>query len=646
MPNKPQPESPSSQATWSLSQAMDTYNVSYWSEGYFSLNSAGEVLVHPCLEKEHKGVSLVSIVEMIKGQGLSLPVLVRFPAILHHRVQALGEAFRKAMTGQQYQATYTSVYPIKVNQQRRVVEEIIAGRSETNRVGLEAGSKPELLAVLALSKPGQSTIVCNGYKDREFVRLALMAEKMGHQVFIVIEKPNELTLVEQEAERLQVSPRVGIRARLSSVGKGNWQNTGGEKAKFGLSASQIVSLVQRLKEQGRAHWIEMLHFHMGSQISQVSDIQKCMGEASRFYVELHQLGAHIKVVDVGGGLGVDYEGTHSTSFCSMNYSQEEYAYQIVHTLKGACDEAELPYPNIITESGRALTAHHAVLITEVIDSESVGQAAPTLPADSDPEVLKDLWRNYQRLHQSLKSRDIVGVYHELNHSLQECQHLFSHGLVSLTQRSEAENIYYAACSSLRRACKPEVKPHRMILDELNEKLAIKLFLNFSLFQSTPDVWGIEQVFPIIPIVGLNEPPEVRVSIQDITCDSDGRIDCYVDGVGIESTLPLPANTISQATPFGIFMVGAYQEILGDMHNLFGDTHSVNVEFNGQGEVVLSNQQFGDSVADVLRYVDFEPEQLLALIQNQIDELALETDLKSQLSQDIEEGLLGYTYFER
>lgn len=645
MPNS-NPLDDFSQPAWSLSHAMDTYNVAYWSEGYFSLNEAGEVVVHSSVGNEHQGGSLNSIVERIKEQGLSLPVLVRFPAILRHRVKSLGEAFRKAMEGQQYQASYTSVYPIKVNQQRRVVEEIIAGQSETNRVGLEAGSKPELLAVLALSKPGQSTIVCNGYKDREFVRLALMAEKMGHQVFIVIEKPNELSLVEEEASRLQVTPRVGLRARLSSVGKGNWQNTGGEKAKFGLSASQIVAMVQRLGQQGKSHWVEMLHFHMGSQISQVSDIQKCMTEASRFYVELQQLGAPIQVVDVGGGLGVDYEGTRSTSFCSMNYSLEEYAYQIVHTLKGACDEAQLPYPNIITESGRALTAHHAVLITEVIDSESVGQMEAKQPSDDDPEVIKDLWRNYQRLHQSLKSRDIVGAYHELNHALQECQHLFSHGLVSLTQRSEAENIYYAACVALRKVCRAEVKPHRVILDELNEKLAIKLFLNFSLFQSTPDVWGIEQVFPIIPIVGLNEPPQVRVSIQDITCDSDGRIDCYVDGVGIESTLPLPASAISQATPFGIFMVGAYQEILGDMHNLFGDTHSVNVEFDEEGEVILSNEQFGDSVADVLRYVDFEPDQLQTLIQKQIDGLALEPSLKTQLSKEIEEGLQGYTYFEQ
>src|SRR5690606_20118955 len=477
------------------------------------------------------------------------PVLVRFVDILHDRVDTLCTAFSKAMQADGYEGKYTAVYPIKVNQQRRVVQEIV--RHGNGRVGLEAGSKPELMAVLAMAPVG-GTVICNGYKDREYIRLALRGIQLGLKVYIVIEKSSEVDDIIAEAAALGVEPLLGLRVRLASIGAGKWQNTGGEKAKFGLTASQALAVIDRLKGAGLDGSLKLLHFHLGSQISHIRDIQRGMREAARYYAELRRLGMPVEIVDVGGGLGVDYEGTRSRSYCSMNYSVEEYATTVVHTLWEICREHELPHPNIISESGRALTAHHAVLITNVIDVDRVPEADRAQPpADDDPLILHDLWRNLQQV----ASRSPVESYHDAYYWLTEAQTMYTHGILTLEQRAAAEVLYQATCRRVFARLDPRQRAHRELLDELNEKLADKLFCNFSIFQSMPDIWAIDQIFPVLPLTRLDEEPTSRNVLQDLTCDSDGTIDGYVDREGVETTLPLPPYRDGEEYLLGVFMVG-------------------------------------------------------------------------------------------
>ncbi|MGO2503551.1 MAG: biosynthetic arginine decarboxylase, partial [Cobetia marina] len=534
--------------------------------------------------------------------------------------------------------------PIKVNQQRRVVEELLATSERSRgRVGLEAGSKPELLAVLALSDNGPSVIVCNGYKDREYVRLALMGEKLGHRVHLVVEKASELELVLEEAERLGVRPRIGLRARLATIGKGNWQNTGGEKSKFGLTASQIVALVERLRDVDALDCLKLVHFHLGSQIADISDIQRGLAECARFYQGLHEAGAGVEIVDVGGGLGVDYEGTRSESACSLNYSMREYADYVVGAFHAVCEAHDLPHPHIISESGRALTAHHAVLVTDVIGEERVDLPLPT-PREDDLQIAA-LWTQAARLEGALEPRELVEIYHAVVHAQHQVQERFVMGLASIAIRAEAEAIYTNVCRSLAGRLDARQRSHRAVLDELNEKLADKLFVNFSLFQSLPDIWGIEQIFPILPLTGLDRAPTRRGVIQDITCDSDGRIDTYVDDQGLDATLPLPEWHAEEEKLLGFFMVGAYQEILGDLHNLFGDTDSVDASLDDEGQWQLSHAIQGDSVAQVLRYVNFDPDQLAARLARQLKSSNLNALEQADLLEDLKAGLEGYTYLE-
>ena len=627
--------------------AQKVYNVSHWSDGYIDVNAHGDVLIRPDRGRSGPDINLPELSRELVASGLQLPVLVRFTDILHDRVNSLCSAFNKIAGEHGYQGGYTAVYPIKVNQQRRVVEELIrAEPAASNRqIGLEAGSKPELMAVLALAKDKGSVIVCNGYKDREYIRLALIGQKLGHRVFIVVEKKSELPMILAEAHKLQVQPLIGVRARLATIGKGNWQNTGGEKSKFGLSASQILDVLDHLKQAEALASLQLLHFHLGSQIANIRDIQTGLRECARFYSELRQLGAPIDTVDIGGGLGVDYEGTRSRSSCSINYSMHEYAYNVIHTLQAECDRAGIPHPNLISESGRALTAHHAVLVTNVTDRETPDARIPSAPAPEAPAPLHDLWRDHQSLMDDTSPRSQVEIYHDILHAMSDVHAQFAHGLLSLPHRAEAESLYTACCRLLRGQLSAGNRAHREIIDELNEKLAEKLFVNFSLFQSLPDVWGIDQIFPVMPISGLNRPLTRRAVIQDITCDSDGRIDRYVDGQGMETTLPLPEEDPDNPQLVGFFMTGAYQEILGDLHNLFGDTHSVDVAREPDGGYRVSDPIYGDTVAKVLRYVNFEPADLLAAYRVKFGASDLDPDLQTELLADLENGLNGYTYLE-
>ncbi|MFI3245435.1 MAG: biosynthetic arginine decarboxylase [Ferrimonas sp.] len=628
---------------WTINDALSTYNIPYWSNGYFTINQHGHVAATPTAT--HQQIDLHQLAEQLQDNGMTLPVLVRFPDILRQQVHTLCSRFNDAIDAYGYDGHYLAVYPIKVNQQRQVVEGLLSSQEnlERKQLGLEAGSKPELLAVLALAAQGSSVIVCNGYKDREYVRLALIGEKLGHKVFIVLEKASELELVLQEAKNLGVNPRLGVRARLASSGKGNWQSSGGVKSKFGLKTHQILQVIDTLQELKMLDCLQLLHFHLGSQLANIRDVQSGLKEAGRFYAELCHLGAQVDYLDVGGGLAVDYEGTRSQSACSANYSMLEYANNVVWVLGDICREHNLPMPNLISESGRAMTAHHAVLIADVIGVEQHQPQQLDPPSEDDPILLNNLWQSYQDALANHDARAVVELYHDVMSDLAEVNTMYTFGTLTLRQRAWAEQVHTNTCQLIAKQLSFKNRAHRPIIDDLNERLADRLFVNFSLFQSMPDAWGIDQVFPVLPLSGLERKPERRGVILDITCDSDGTIDQYVDGQGIETTLPIPAYEPENPYHIGIFMVGAYQEILGDLHNLFGDTESIDISLDEQGKVVFGEIQSGDSVRDVLNYVNINATTLLASYKRLAQKLP-KTERIAVLA-ELELGLGGYTYLE-
>lgn len=605
--------------TWSTEQSAQTYAIENWGDGYFSINSSGHVCVKPSSDKDIE-LDLYEIAQSLNDKDLSLPVLVRFTDILKDRVKRLSSAFQKACGINDYQGKYTPVYPIKVNQQRQVVEGILAA----DNIGLEAGSKPELLAIMALSNQG--VVVCNGYKDRAYIRLALIGLKMGLNLYLVIEKPLELELIIEEAARLNIKPQLGLRVRLSSISAGKWQNSGGEKSKFGLHAHEVLQLIERLKQSDLLDALKLMHFHMGSQIANIHDIKIALKEAGQFYVELHRLGAQIKVVDAGGGLGVDYDGSRSRRESSINYSLDEYAQNIVRSFAELCAEKQLPQPDIITESGRALTAHHAVLITNVTDIESV--YTNTMELLALPDV-----------------HNPVEHYHDAHFALSEARARFTQDKLSIIELAKAENDYSLICQQIKSQLNPNTQSEATILQELNEKLADKVFCNFSLFQSMPDIWGIDQIFPIMPIHRLDEQPMRRAVIQDLTCDSDGRIDQYINGQNIEKTIPVHELDKKQPYLIGFFMVGAYQEILGDMHNLFGDTHSINIKLDANGYHFYDLQE-GEHVSDLLDYVHINSEELKAAYREKLAKSNLSEHQRQDFEQELIAGLTSYTYLEK
>lgn len=630
---------------WDIAHGREMYSIGHWSGGYFDINEEGHLVARPTRDQRASGVDLFHLAQEIRQAGLSYPVLVRFSDILRDRVETLCQAFGEVMDEDRYTGKFTAVYPIKVNQQRTVVREILSQRK--GQVGLEAGSKPELMAVLALSEPN-GVVVCNGYKDREYIRLALIGKQLGHRVYIVVEKLSELQLVIEEARDLKIRPLIGVRVRLASIGAGKWQNTGGEKSKFGLSANQVLSVIDYLRKAEMLDTLQLLHCHLGSQIPNIRDIQRGMREVARYYAELNRLGVTVKCVDVGGGLGIDYEGTRSRSFCSINYSVREYAKNVVHAIWEVCEELGLPHPDIITESGRAITAHHAMLITNVIDIEQVPALEPSASgaSDDDPLIIQDLYQTLTTISESASSaRSAIEAYHDAVHWLSEAQSMYTHGVLSLEQRARAEQLYYATCWKVRELLQPATRVHRELFDELNEKLADKYFCNFSLFQSLPDIWAIDQIFPIVPLHRLDERPTRRATLQDITCDSDGRIDHYVDGEGVESSLPVHSLRDGETYLLGIFLVGAYQEILGDMHNLFGDTDSVNVEMSDDGGHRLLHAARGDTVDSVLRFVNFNIVDLLTSYKNKIASADISSAQRKDFLLELEAGLTGYTYLE-
>jgi arginine decarboxylase len=620
--------------SWNTETARHTYAVPYWGDGYVDVNDAGHIVIRPHGSKG-PALSLPEIVDRARAEGLRLPLLVRFPDILADRLSRLQGAFAKAIGEWNYAGGYTAVYPIKVNQQRGVVAELVAAGEEG--FGLEAGSKPELMAVLAMARPG-SVVICNGYKDREYIRLALIGRKLGLRIHIVVEKPSELEHVIAEAKALNVEPLLGVRVRLASIGAGKWQNTGGDKGKFGLSPAQVLNLVQRLDDAGLKHTLKLQHFHMGSQISNVRDIANGMREATRYFVELTRLGVPLEIVDVGGGLGVDYEGSRSRSHNSINYSLEQYAATIVQSLAEAVEAEGLKAPHIITEAGRAMTAHHAVMVINVSEVEAV-------PTGSLPPVEKDepaVLRHLREVHEELDVRPSLELFHEAQHHLQEGQTLYALGQLSLADRARLDELYYAIANAVRARLLPTERAHRQALDDLDEKLVDKYFVNFSVFESVPDVWAIDQIFPIAPIARLHEQPTRRGVLVDLTCDSDGRIDHYVDAEGVDVSIPLHELKNGEPYRLGIFMVGAYQETLGDIHNLFGDTDAVNVRAEGNS-YVFAHKRRGDTTDLMLDYVGYDLEALRTSYRERIAAAGVTGEQAEQLFVTLNEGLTGYTY---
>lgn len=624
---------------WTIERSRALYHIPAWTGGYFDIGANGHLLAQPQANANGTQIDLYQLAEQIQASGLPLPVLVRFTDILKHRVDSLCGAFNSAIKQHDYVGRYTAVYPIKVNQQRRVVEEIISHGGE--RVGLEAGSKPELLYILALAQPG-TTIICNGYKDREYIQLALTGRLLGLNTHIVIEKLSELELVIQCSRDMDIKPLLGMRLRLASVGAGKWQNSGGEKSKFGLQSGQVLQGFARLQQAGLADCLQLMHFHIGSQVTDINQIQRAIREGTRFYAELRALGAPLTTVDVGGGLGVDYEGTGSRNPCSMNYTVSAYADAVVRALAEIIAETQLPSPNIITESGRAMTAHHAMLITNVIDVDPApGLDKPEPPDDDEPLVLHDLWQ----ILGSLERRSALPCYYAALNDLERAREMFNYGVLNIQQRARAEAIFYYIARQVQRALKYDEPAQREVLDELNERLADKYFCNFSLFQSLPDSWAIDQVFPIVPLHRLQERPDRRGMIEDLTCDSDGRVDLYVDGEGIETSLPLHAPEAGKPYLLGIFLLGAYQEILGDMHNLFGDTGSVNVQLTANGGYELTEPHGGDTVADLLRYVNMDADHLRQIFAEKMRDVELPAEQHEQYLNLLTQGLDGYSYLE-
>jgi arginine decarboxylase len=631
---------------WTIESARTLYNIEGWGAGFFDISDRGTVVVRPDRAHPERELDLLDLARDLEEQGVAMPVLLRFSDILRSRIEQLSQRFRAAIKEFEYGGSYTTVYPIKVNQQRHVVEEIVE-YGQPYGVGLECGSKPELQAVLALSESTEHIIVCNGYKDHEFMRLALMGQKVGHTVFIVLEQLSELDVLLEVADELGVTPTCGVRIKLATESAGRWAQSAGEKSKFGLNAVQIVKLIDRLKELGRLDMLKLLHFHLGSQIPDIRFIKAGLQEIARFYVEMRHMGVDVTHVDVGGGLGVDYDGTGSSqSNASVNYTLQEYANDIVYTMAEACRENEVPMPHLISESGRALTAHHALLLLKVIDVES--QAEPPMPhiTDDDHALLHEMVEDYHLLKRGgLSPRKVLEVYHDATFDKDRARQLFNSGVMDLRALAVAEQIYFAQMNMISRVVNGDRDEYEEILKELDATLVDRYFCNFSLFQSLPDNWAIDQLFPIMPVHRLEEEPTRRGTLQDVTCDSDGKIDRFVGDKNGRPSLELHEFRDGDDYVLGIFLTGAYQEILGDLHNLFGDTNAVHIKFTERG-YDITDLVHGDTVTEVLNYVQFHAAALLTTWRRKVGAAkGLSRQEANAFVADYVAGLEGYTYLE-
>lgn len=627
---------------WRIEDSEELYNIKGWGVNYFGINEKGHAYVSP--RKDGVRVDLKEIVDDLASRDITAPVLLRFPDILDNRIEKTSDCFNRAAEEYDYKAEHFIIYPIKVNQMRPVVEEIISHGKKYN-LGLEAGSKPELHAVLATNMDSDSLIVCNGHKDQNFIELALLAQKMGKRVFLVIEKLPELFTIARTAEKLGVRPNLGIRIKLAASGTGKWQESGGDASKFGLNSSELLDALQKLDEMGMHDCLKLIHFHIGSQITKIRRISTALREAAQFYVQLHAMGFNIEFVDCGGGLGVDYDGTRSSnSESSVNYSIQEYVNDCVYTFVDAANKNNIPHPDLITEGGRSLTAHHSVLVVDVMESVSMPHMDENFhPSEQDHQLVHDLTEIWDKL----SPRSMLEDWHDAQDIRDEALDLFRHGIIDLKTRAQIESLYW----SITREISELAHHQKHVPDELrtlDKMMADKYFCNFSLFQSLPDSWGIDQLFPIMPIERLNEKPTVSATLQDITCDSDGKISAYVNYNQQTSYLPLHSFREGDHYYIGVFLVGAYQEILGNMHNLFGDTNAVHVTVDENGYSIDKTID-GETVADVLEYVQYDPKRLVrrleAWVSKAIKEGKITIEEGKEFISNYRSGLYGYTYLE-
>ena len=627
---------------WRIDDSAELYNINGWGLNYFSINEKGHITVTP--KKNEAEVDLKELMDELVLRDVEAPVLLRFSDILDNRIEKISNCFKIAAEEYEYTAQNFIIYPIKVNQMRQVVEEIVSHGKKFN-MGLEAGSKPELHAVLAINASNDSLIICNGYKDEDYVQLALLAQKMGKRIFIVVEKLNELKLIAELAKKLRIRPNIGIRIKLASSGSGKWEESGGDVSKFGLSSSELLEALDFLEKNKMEDCLKLIHFHIGSQVTKIRRIKNALREASQFYVQLRTLGYAIDFVDIGGGLGVDYDGTRSSSSeSSMNYSIQEYVNDSISTLVDACIKNNIPQPNIITESGRSLAAHHSVLIFQVLETTTLPEweEDEKLPENAH-EMVKELYELWDEMNQPR----LIETWHDAQQIREESLDLFNLGLLDLVTRAQVEKLYWSIAREVyQMAMNMKHAPEE--LRKISKMLPDKYFCNFSLFQSLPDSWAIDQVFPIVPISRLDEKPNKTATLQDITCDSDGKIDNFINMKNY--TYHLPLHSLNKKEPYyiGVFLVGAYQEILGDLHNLFGDTNAVHISVDKDGYYIEQIID-GETIADVLEYVQYSPKKLVKIVESWVTSAMKEGKISVEEGREFlsnyRSGLYGYTYLE-
>ena len=627
---------------WTIEDSKELYNISGWGTSYFGINEKGDVYVTPC--KDNTQIDLRDIMDELALRDINAPVLLRFPDILDNRIEKTASCFQKAKEEYGYQGENLVIYPIKVNQMQPVVEEIISHGKKFN-LGLEAGSKPELHAVIAVQAQSDSLIICNGYKDESYIELALLAQKMGKRIFIVVEKLNELDIIAKVANKLNVKPNIGIRIKLASSGSGKWAESGGDASKFGLTSAELLTALNKIEEMGFHDCLRLIHFHIGSQITKIRRIQTALREAAQFYINLHKMGYNVDFVDCGGGLGVDYDGTRSSSSeSSVNYSIQEYVNDCVYTFVDAANKNNIEHPNLITESGRSLSAHHSVLVIDVLETASLPEMPEEFEAkETDHQLVKDLYEIWDNLN----PRNMLEDWHDAEQIREEALQLFSHGIVDLKTRAEIEAMYWSVCHEINNLAK-HMKHVPEELRGLDKILADKYFCNFSLFQSLPDSWAIDQLFPIMPIQRLDERPTRNATLQDITCDSDGKIANFVTDGHIGNVLPLHPLKKNEPYYLGVFLVGAYQEILGDMHNLFGDTNAAHISVK-DGKYCIDQIFDGETVEEVLDYVQYNPKKLVRQLEQwvtkSVKEGKISLDEGKEFLGTYRNGLFGYTYLQ-
>ncbi len=628
---------------WKVQESVELYGIRHWGQGYFNINRAGHVTVHPSKQSE-PAIDLKELIDQLLTRGIGLPILLRFTDILRHRVGELADAFTQARKEAGYKGEYCCVYPIKVNQQRHVVEEIL-DFGKPFRFGIEAGSKPELLAVLAMTNGNDIPIICNGFKDDEFIKMVTLARKLGKNIIPVVEKFTELELIAKYASELEVRPVIGVRVKLASRGSGRWKSSAGYRSKFGLTLTEVLDAVEYLQSRDMADCLQLVHFHIGSQITNISKFKEALTEASRIYVELCRVGAGMRYLDVGGGLGIDYDGSQTDFESSVNYTLQEYANDVVYRIMQVCDEAGVPHPTIISESGRAMVAYHSVLVFDVLGTSNFDRCeAPTYVPDDAPQPVADLYS----IHRDLSKKNFIEGYHDAVAAMEQSLNLFNLGYMDIRTRALVERLFWSLCHKLRRIITQlDYVPEE--LEGLEELLSDTYFCNFSIFQSMPDSWAIDQLFPIMPIHRLNQEPSRRAVLGDITCDSDGKVDRFIDRRDVRKTLELHPYAEEEPYYLGAFLLGAYQEILGDMHNLFGDTNAVHISIDDEGHISLDEVIKGNTVREVLQYVQFSADSLAAKMRKEVERAVKAGRLSLKESRQFlhfyESGLEGYTYLE-